>query len=153
MHKSARTVLRRAFPSDDETGESLRGDISIVKLGKNDAVGAGTGILYVLLAFGFLFGGLDVPCECSCEAICFDLCSHGLCIVCSLVAETSTGCFITADALGEKGTPAEDVGERAATELVHELQQGGCVDEYIRVPLVLTSSVVLSRVCCLFFRF
>ena len=62
----------------------------------------------------------------------------------SLVAETSTGCFITANALGEKGTPAEDVGESAATQLLNELQQGGCVDEYVHFPSYSLSSMSIA---------
>jgi RNA 3'-terminal phosphate cyclase-like protein len=60
----------------------------------------------------------------------------------SLVAETTSGCFITADTAvsyaraddggmeGEKQelVPAEDVGEQIASVLLNEIEQGGVVD-------------------------
>lgn len=61
----------------------------------------------------------------------------------SLVAETTSGCFISADTAvsygrGEEGeiededkkelTPPEDVGEQIASVLLEEIEQGGVVD-------------------------
>ncbi|RLF18706.1 MAG: RNA 3'-phosphate cyclase [Thermoprotei archaeon] len=48
-----------------------------------------------------------------------------------LVAETSTGALIGSDALGEKGKPAEKVGEEAARNLVKQLATGASVDRHM----------------------
>jgi len=75
----------------------------------------------------------------------------------SLVAETTSGCFITADTAvsyaraddggmeGEKQelVPAEDVGEQIASVLLNEIEQGGVVDTTHQVCVI----------CSLFFFF
>ena len=50
-----------------------------------------------------------------------------------LWAETENGCRIAGSALGRKGTEPARVGRDAATELVSNLANGGCVDEYMQV--------------------
>ena len=46
----------------------------------------------------------------------------------SLVAETTTGCLIGAEAVGTEGSVPEDVGSRAVTRLLEEIAGRGCVD-------------------------
>lgn len=50
-----------------------------------------------------------------------------------LWAETSGGCLIGGTAVSSKGKPPADVGGMAATELIRNLEHGGCVDEYLQV--------------------
>lgn len=49
-----------------------------------------------------------------------------------ITAATSTGCLISASGLGEKGLPAEEVGQNAAKKLIEDVTAGGCVDEHIQ---------------------
>ena len=53
-----------------------------------------------------------------------------------LWAETSTGTVIGADALGERGKPAEKVGEEAAAKLLEELRLGAAVDKHASDMLI-----------------
>jgi RNA 3'-terminal phosphate cyclase (ATP) len=53
-----------------------------------------------------------------------------------LWAETSTGCIIGSDSLGEIGKPAEKVGEEAATKLLDEIRGGGTVDSHAADQLI-----------------
>ncbi len=46
----------------------------------------------------------------------------------SLVAETTTGCLIGAEAVGEEGSVPEDVGALAVKRLLEEVSGRGCVD-------------------------
>jgi RNA 3'-terminal phosphate cyclase (ATP) len=47
-----------------------------------------------------------------------------------LVAQTSTGCLFGTSALLERGVRAEEVGVRAATELIDVLVSGAAVDQW-----------------------
>jgi RNA 3'-terminal phosphate cyclase (ATP) len=58
---------------------------------------------------------------------------HGSGIV--LWAKTENGCILGGSAVGRKGLDAAEVGEAAATELLQNLNHGGCVDEYLQVRL------------------
>ncbi|XP_022097179.1 RNA 3'-terminal phosphate cyclase-like [Acanthaster planci] len=49
-----------------------------------------------------------------------------------VVADTSTGCKLAGSSLGKKGVPAEQVGKDAAEMLLKNLDDGGCVDEYLQ---------------------
>lgn len=51
-------------------------------------------------------------------------------IIVSLVAETSTGCILGGSALGGRQLKAEQVGEKAADELLQSISTGACVDSY-----------------------
>ncbi|GAM27009.1 hypothetical protein SAMD00019534_101840 [Acytostelium subglobosum LB1] len=46
----------------------------------------------------------------------------------TLVAETTTGCCISAECMGEPGEAPEDLGERTANFLLEEILNGGCID-------------------------
>jgi RNA 3'-terminal phosphate cyclase (ATP) len=48
-----------------------------------------------------------------------------------LVARTSTGCILGADALGERGKVAEDVAAEAVARLLQTIDSGAAVDEYM----------------------
>ncbi|XP_013407646.1 RNA 3'-terminal phosphate cyclase [Lingula anatina] len=62
-----------------------------------------------------------------------------------LVAETSTGCRLAGSALGQKGLPAQDVGESAATMLLTSLEHGGCVDEYLQDQLIIFMALAKGK--------
>jgi RNA 3'-terminal phosphate cyclase (ATP) len=49
----------------------------------------------------------------------------------TLYAPTSTGTIIGADAIGEKGKPAEKVGEEAASKLLADLKTGMALDRHM----------------------
>lgn len=53
-----------------------------------------------------------------------------------LVADTSTGCKIGGSGLGEANKSAVQIGEEAATEILNNIQAGGCVDEYLQDQLI-----------------
>jgi hypothetical protein len=55
----------------------------------------------------------------------------------SLVAETSTGCILGGSALGRRQLKAEQVGERAAGELLQSINTGACVDSYFQDQVIL----------------
>ncbi|XP_076439997.1 RNA 3'-terminal phosphate cyclase-like [Babylonia areolata] len=67
-----------------------------------------------------------------------------------VVAETSTGCLLAGSALGKKGVPAEQVGADAAQMLINNVENGGCVDEYLQDQLILLMALAKgkSRVLC-----
>jgi RNA 3'-terminal phosphate cyclase (ATP) len=48
-----------------------------------------------------------------------------------LVARTSTGCILAADALGERGKVAEDVAAEAVIKLLALIESGAAVDEHL----------------------
>ena len=50
-----------------------------------------------------------------------------------LWAETEKGCRIGGSAIGAKGKEPLTVGEQAADELIRNLDEAGCVDEYLQV--------------------
>jgi len=54
-----------------------------------------------------------------------------------LVAHTDTGCVLASSCVGERGLPAEEVGRRAGSELVANLEAGGSIDEYAQDQLIL----------------
>jgi RNA 3'-terminal phosphate cyclase (ATP)/RNA 3'-terminal phosphate cyclase (GTP) len=54
-----------------------------------------------------------------------------------LWAETSAGTVLGADSLGERGTPAEKVGEEAAKELLETLESGATVDDHVSDQLLI----------------
>jgi RNA 3'-terminal phosphate cyclase (ATP) len=70
-----------------------------------------------------------------------------------LLAENQNGNVLGADALGERGRPAEEVGSSAGKILIEEVQSGACLDRHMGdmiVPYVVlaggTSEVSISRV-------
>lgn len=52
-------------------------------------------------------------------------------------AETNTGALLAGDSLGERGKPAEKVGEEAAQELWDQIIKGGAVDKHHTDQLVI----------------
>ena len=72
--------------------------------------------------------------------------SAGCVLTC--VAHFAGGARLGGSALGERGTPAEKIGELAADRLLHEMESDGCVDEYaadqLIVWLALAGGVVLA---------
>lgn len=52
-------------------------------------------------------------------------------------AETSTGCILGADGLGEKGKPSEKVGREAAEGLLETIDSGAAVDKYLSDQLLI----------------
>jgi RNA 3'-terminal phosphate cyclase (ATP) len=67
-----------------------------------------------------------------------------------LWAQTVTGCIIGGSAIGQKGVEAEDIGREAAEELIQNLKQGGCVDEYLQDQWIIFGALAkgTSRVRC-----
>lgn len=53
-----------------------------------------------------------------------------------LFAETDKGVIIGSDALGEKGKPAEKVGEEAALKLINDIKSGATVDVHMGDQLI-----------------
>ncbi len=47
-----------------------------------------------------------------------------------VTAVTSTGLVLGRDIPAERGRPAQEIGEQAASELLEDLQTGTCVDEW-----------------------
>ncbi|CAG8617050.1 3471_t:CDS:10 [Funneliformis mosseae] len=54
-----------------------------------------------------------------------------------LWAETSSGCLISGHALSDKKRSPEEIGRRAAEELIRNIKHGGCVDEYLQDQLIM----------------
>ncbi|KAI8802172.1 RNA terminal phosphate cyclase domain 1 [Cladochytrium replicatum] len=54
-----------------------------------------------------------------------------------LWAVTSTGCILGGSAILEKGERGGTAGSRAATELLKQIDEGGCVDEYLQDQLII----------------
>jgi len=66
-----------------------------------------------------------------CHQTTFEPTNHFACfIVFSLVAETSTGCILGGSALGKRELKAEQVGQKAADELLQSINSRVCLDSY-----------------------
>lgn len=67
-----------------------------------------------------------------------------------IYADTDTGCRLGASSKGERGVPAEQVGERAAEELAEALTSGTCVDQWMQDQLIIWMALAggTSRVRC-----
>lgn len=59
----------------------------------------------------------------------------------ALWAETSTGCLIEADGLGERGKRAEVIGEEVAKSLIEQLKTGAAVDYHTADNLIIWASL------------
>lgn len=68
----------------------------------------------------------------------------------NLVAETSTGCLLGGSALGKRELKAEQVGQKAADELLQSINAGACVDSYSQDQIILLMAIAhgKSRVKC-----
>ena len=62
-----------------------------------------------------------------------------------LTAETSTGCIFGSTGLGEKGRKSEDIAEGAASQLIQDLESGGCVDEYFQDQIILYMALAAGK--------
>ena len=67
-----------------------------------------------------------------------------------LTAHTDTGCILGASGIGTRGMPAEQLAEQVATQLLLNLDAGGCVDEYAQDQLVFFAALAAgtSRFKC-----
>jgi RNA 3'-terminal phosphate cyclase (ATP) len=63
-----------------------------------------------------------------------------------LWAKTEGGCILGGSAIGKKGLDAAGVGEAASTELLRNLDHGGCVDEYLQVRVTSGIPLIPSHV-------
>lgn len=61
------------------------------------------------------------------------------------VARTAGGCLLGASALGQRGVPAEALGQRAAEELADCVDSGACVDPWLLDQLVLFMALAAGR--------
>lgn len=68
----------------------------------------------------------------------------------NLFAETSTGCLLGGSALGKRELKAEEVGHKAADELLQSINIGACVDSYSQDQMIILMAVAhgKSRVKC-----
>ncbi|KAL5511420.1 hypothetical protein ACEPAH_4636 [Sanghuangporus vaninii] len=62
-----------------------------------------------------------------------------------LLAYTSTGCVLAGSALGSRGVRAAQTGKEAARELVRQLQEGGCVDEWLQDQMIVFLALAKGR--------
>ncbi|KAL5490083.1 hypothetical protein ACEPAI_4916 [Sanghuangporus weigelae] len=62
-----------------------------------------------------------------------------------LLAYTSTGCVLAGSALGSKGVRAAQTGKEAARELVRQLEEGGCVDEWLQDQMIIFLALAKGR--------
>ncbi|MBU0530640.1 MAG: RNA 3'-terminal phosphate cyclase [Candidatus Aenigmatarchaeota archaeon] len=62
-----------------------------------------------------------------------------------LLAKTSTGCILGADALGERGKKAENVAEEAAISLRHVIKSGAAVDQYLGDQLLIFMALAKGK--------
>ena len=67
-----------------------------------------------------------------------------------ILAETSTGCLLSGDAIGSAKDKPRKTGEAAAEALISAVESGGCVDEYLQDQLVLFMALAggRSRIRC-----
>lgn len=62
-----------------------------------------------------------------------------------LLAETSNDYKLGSSALGKRGVPAEQVGEAAATDLIRNINEGGCVDSHLQDQLILLMALAKGK--------
>ncbi|CAL1276922.1 unnamed protein product [Larinioides sclopetarius] len=63
----------------------------------------------------------------------------------ALVAKTETGCLIGGAALGKRGVAAEEVGEKAAKQLVDAVMSGACIDTFTQDQLVIFMALAKGK--------
>jgi RNA 3'-terminal phosphate cyclase (ATP) len=63
----------------------------------------------------------------------------------TLLVKSSAGCIIGADSIGERGKPAELVGEEAAIKLLSEIESGASVDRHLGDILIPYMAVAEGR--------
>ncbi|XP_055924183.1 RNA 3'-terminal phosphate cyclase-like [Argiope bruennichi] len=62
-----------------------------------------------------------------------------------LMAKTGTGCLIGGSALGKRGVMAEEVGEKAAKQLMDVVTSGACVDTFTQDQLVIFMALAKGK--------
>ena len=62
-----------------------------------------------------------------------------------ILAHTSTGCVLAGSALGAKGTRAAQTGKDAAGQLARQLDEGGCVDEWLQDQMIIFLALAKGR--------
>ncbi|KAI3436287.1 hypothetical protein D9Q98_002340 [Chlorella vulgaris] len=62
-----------------------------------------------------------------------------------VTATSSTGCLLGASGLGERGVPAEAIGQRAGCELMDVVASGACVDGWLQDQLVVFMALAQGR--------
>ncbi|CAG8623461.1 8797_t:CDS:10 [Ambispora gerdemannii] len=62
-----------------------------------------------------------------------------------LWAETSTGCILAGSGVFDRDLSPEQLGENAAKELVSNLNQGGCVDEFLQDQLIIFMALAKGK--------
>ncbi|KAF7796539.1 hypothetical protein EIP86_007719 [Pleurotus ostreatoroseus] len=62
-----------------------------------------------------------------------------------LWAETDKGCRIAGSTIGAKGKDSSTVGEQAADELIRNLNEAGCVDEYLQDQLIIFLALAAGK--------
>lgn len=53
-----------------------------------------------------------------------------------LVAESSTGCVLGSDALGNRNERSEETGSKAASSLLKAINSGSCLDDYCQDQVI-----------------
>ncbi|XP_063227109.1 RNA 3'-terminal phosphate cyclase [Bacillus rossius redtenbacheri] len=68
----------------------------------------------------------------------------------NVVAQTDKGCLLGGSALGKRELKAEEVGQKAAEELLESVRTGACVDNYAQDQVILLMAIAggKSRVKC-----
>ncbi|EFN53149.1 hypothetical protein CHLNCDRAFT_136921 [Chlorella variabilis] len=62
-----------------------------------------------------------------------------------VTARSSAGCVFGASGLGERGVPAEAIGQRAAEELMDALASGACTDQWLQDQLIIFMALAKGR--------
>jgi len=62
-----------------------------------------------------------------------------------VVCESEKGCRLGCSAIGKRGVSSEAVGKEAADELLKNLREGGCVDEYLQDQLIIYMALAKGR--------
>ena len=62
-----------------------------------------------------------------------------------IVAETSSGCILSGDAIGKRGKPSEDVGLAAAENLQKGIKSKACVDTHMQDQLIVFMALASGK--------
>lgn len=62
-----------------------------------------------------------------------------------LVAETSAGCLLAGSGLGSRGVEAEKVGADAASELLRNIDAGGCIDDFLQDQIIILMALAHGK--------
>lgn len=62
-----------------------------------------------------------------------------------IVVKTSTGCLIGGSALGRRGISTDEVGTKAAKEVIEDVMSGACVDRYVQDQLIILMALAKGK--------